>query len=102
VRGGVNGGDGGLVEVSSKGDLFFGGDANAGAPVGSPGQVLLDPQFIIISASGSPPFFSFIDPNPSAGDGFGNTLVVPLDTGTVVVTAPLADFGLGAVDAGAV
>ena len=33
------------------------------------------------------PFAEFVDPNPAAGNQFGNT-VVPLSTGNVVVTAP--------------
>ncbi|MEZ6123937.1 MAG: hypothetical protein R3C49_12260 [Planctomycetaceae bacterium] len=44
-------------------------------------------------------FTEFVDPNPSANNGFG-TEVVPLSTGNVVVTAPFDDAG--GVDAGAV
>ncbi len=42
---------------------------------------------------------SFTDPHPSAGDGFGSTVVV-LKTGNVVITAPQDDTG--GTDAGAV
>jgi Ca2+-binding RTX toxin-like protein len=41
----------------------------------------------------------FLDPNPSTGNGFG-TVVLPLSTGNVVVTAPGDDAG--GTDAGAV
>jgi len=44
-------------------------------------------------------FLSFVDPSPSAGNGFGST-ILPLSTGNVVVTAPLDDAG--GTDAGAV
>ncbi|WP_417385744.1 hypothetical protein [Gimesia sp.] len=43
--------------------------------------------------------YKFIDPNPSAGNGFGDT-VVPLSSGNVVITAPYDDAG--GTDAGAV
>ncbi|MDZ4685484.1 MAG: hypothetical protein SH850_10510, partial [Planctomycetaceae bacterium] len=38
------------------------------------------------------PFLEFVDPNPSANNGFGQTVTV-LSTGNVVVTAPNDDFG---------
>ena len=44
-------------------------------------------------------FAEFVDPNPSADNGFGSE-VVPLSTGNVVVTAPYDDAG--GTDAGAV
>ncbi|KAA0133715.1 hypothetical protein FYZ48_23180 [Gimesia chilikensis] len=44
-------------------------------------------------------FAEFIDPNPSADNGFGDS-VVPLSTGNVVITAPWDDTG--GEDAGAV
>ena len=43
VRGGALGGDGGLVEVSSKGGLDYRGSADRSAPRGRPGHLLLDP-----------------------------------------------------------
>jgi hypothetical protein len=46
-----------------------------------------------------PAFPEFIDPNPSAGNGFG-THIVPLNTGNVVITSPRAD--VGGTDTGAV
>ena len=44
-------------------------------------------------------FLSFVDPNPSAGNGFGTT-ILSLGSGKVAVTAPLDDAG--GTDAGAV
>ncbi len=44
-------------------------------------------------------FSEFVDPNPSADNGFGDT-VVALSTGNVVITAPYDDAG--GTDAGAV
>jgi len=48
ARGGENGGDGGLVEVSGKDLLVFTGTVDAGAALGEPGELLLDPKNIII------------------------------------------------------
>ncbi|MFM7674728.1 MAG: beta strand repeat-containing protein [Synechococcus sp.] len=45
-------GDGGLIEVSGRESLVFGGVADASAPNGAPGSLLLDPKNIIIDASG--------------------------------------------------
>jgi filamentous hemagglutinin family protein len=53
ARGGEQGGDGGFVEVSSKGLLQFLGGAVTDAPMGRAGTVLLDPQSIRIEAIGS-------------------------------------------------
>ncbi|GAB4524225.1 MAG: hypothetical protein Tsb0014_02510 [Pleurocapsa sp.] len=48
ARGGENGGDGGLVEASGKDLLIFTGAVDAGATLGQPGELLLDPKNIII------------------------------------------------------
>ncbi|WP_254939708.1 S-layer family protein [Cyanobium sp. Morenito 9A2] len=48
ARGGALGGDGGVLEVSGKADLVFGGTADASAPAGRPGTLLLDPRNIYI------------------------------------------------------
>lgn len=48
ARGGPQGGNGGRIEVSSKGRVQFGGRADAGAPKGRAGQFLLDPKYIVI------------------------------------------------------
>lgn len=49
VRGGLNGGDGGFVEVSGKNVLEFLGLVDAGAAQGRTGELLLDPTNITIS-----------------------------------------------------
>jgi filamentous hemagglutinin family protein len=53
ASGGANGGDGGFVEVSSKGLLQFLGDAVTDATSGRAGTVLLDPPSIRVEAVGS-------------------------------------------------
>ena len=45
------GGDGGFVETSSRGQLSFTGNVNAGAPRGTAGTLLLDPQDLLISSA---------------------------------------------------
>ncbi len=101
ARGGATSGDGGFIEVSGKENLVFGGMADAGAPNGKPGTLLLDPKFIVIDAAGGGGVASSLlaDPNPGTGDQFG-TRVVVLPNNNVVVTDPLDD--LVASDAGAV
>ncbi len=51
ARGGSQGGDGGFVEVSGKSNLVFKGNVNTSAPLGTPGQLLLDPTNINIGAT---------------------------------------------------
>jgi hypothetical protein len=46
ARGGAEAGDGGRIEVSGKENLVFGGHADAGAPNGRAGMLLLDPKNI--------------------------------------------------------
>lgn len=99
ARGGALGGDGGFIEVSSKGDLAFAGLADAGASHGSAGTLLLDPKNLIIDTAGILPYFELIDPTPNVGDQFGLS-VVPLSTGNVEVSDPFDDFG--GTDGGAV
>jgi filamentous hemagglutinin family protein len=53
ARGGENGGNGGLVEISGKDSLVFTGTVDAGADLGQSGELLLDPRNITISDSGS-------------------------------------------------
>ncbi len=63
AAGGETAGDGGFVEVSSRGVLQFLGDVIASAENGAPGTVLLDPADIVVQRSGSS------DPNASVIDG---------------------------------
>jgi hypothetical protein len=94
ARGGPTGGAGGFIEVSSKGALTYGGSADAGAPAGKAGTLLLDPKNLIISAApaGIAPQYDLIDPHPTAGGGFGGSVTV-LSNGNVVVTNSNDDFG---------
>jgi hypothetical protein len=93
ARGGRAGGPGGLIEVSAKGTVTYGGSADAAAPAGRAGTLLLDPKDLVISNHlGMLPQFSLINPHPTAGGRFG-TRVQPLSTGNVVVTDPNDDLG---------
>ncbi|MGV8842164.1 MAG: filamentous hemagglutinin N-terminal domain-containing protein [Pseudomonas sp.] len=110
ARGGANGGNGGQVEVSSHGDLAFGGLVDASAALGKGGQngrLLLDPKNIDIVASVSGlSILSLPDPTPSASEGFGAAeKVVELMNGNtamnrIVVASQYDD--IGAANAGAV
>lgn len=48
ARGGPEGGDGGNIEISGRQNLSLLGYASAAAPQGSPGEILLDPETILI------------------------------------------------------
>ncbi|HEX2828325.1 MAG TPA: filamentous hemagglutinin N-terminal domain-containing protein [Burkholderiales bacterium] len=100
ARGGAQGGDGGRIEVSGKENLVFGGMADAGAPNGKPGVLLLDPKNIVIDAAGSGPAArDLVDPNLNPDNNFGAGAVV-LANGNIVAPVPTDDFV--AADAGAV
>ena len=75
--GGVNGGNGGFAEVSSKGDLGFGGLADLHAANGESGTLLLDPDSLFLGNIGD---FVFL------GDNFVkvDATVATLNTGTNV------------------
>ncbi len=94
ARGGANGGDGGSIEASGLQATYFGGLADAGAPHGARGTFLLDPLSIIVDASGASTsniLFEFVDPDPAAGNEFGDSILA-LSTGNVVVTSPFDGF----------
>jgi filamentous hemagglutinin family protein len=55
VKGGEINGDGGFVEVSSHYGLNYSGTVNSLAPAGKPGNLLLDPVDITISAAATDP-----------------------------------------------
>ena len=100
VRGGSRSGDGGFIEVSGKENLVFGGTADAGAPNGSPGTLLLDPKYVFVDSAGSGSgTFLLADPNPGAGDQFPAGITA-LPNGNIVATDWRDDFV--ATDGGAV
>lgn len=101
ARGGSERGDGGFIEVSGKEKLSFSGMANAGAPHGARGTLLLDPKNIVIdNNAGGTLVAQGIDPDPeTTGTGdFGHD--VREIGGRLVVTDPLND--VTATDAGAI
>jgi filamentous hemagglutinin family protein len=51
LRGGPLGGDGGLAEISSDGVISLGGTVLASAINGRPGEILLDPQTLVVSGA---------------------------------------------------
>ena len=53
ARGGINGGDGGSVEVSGKQNLAFNGGVDVGAANGANGSILLDPRDLAVVTSGA-------------------------------------------------
>lgn len=67
ARGGAHGGDGGMVEVSSRDQLQMRGSVDLRAPHGATGELLLDPTTITITDAGSG---GSLDGN--AGDGTVN------------------------------
>ncbi len=75
ARGGVNGGDGGLVETSGKDLLIFTGGVDAGAILGKAGTLLLDPKNITITNASSP-LATILNPNLVAGGNFGSSVAI--------------------------
>lgn len=93
AKGGVAGGDGGVLEVSGKEQLTFGGRGDASAPKGTPGSLLLDPKNIVIDATVNAIGYGLtqlVDPNPGVGDQFAQAAVV-LGNLNVVATDPFDD-----------
>ncbi|GLR65643.1 hypothetical protein GCM10010909_03210 [Acidocella aquatica] len=63
AQGGPQGGNGGMVEISSDGVISLGGTVVDTALNGQPGEILLDPQTLIVSSSGtSSGQTTYIDP----------------------------------------
>src|SRR5208283_2719515 len=50
ARGGTLSGDGGMVEISSQGNVGLGGSVDVGASHGSLGSILLDPGTLMVTA----------------------------------------------------
>jgi filamentous hemagglutinin family protein len=67
ARGGDNGGNGGFVDLSSKGQVDLLGTVDAIAPKGSIGKLLIDPQNITIASVGSPDYAGNNNFNDNAG-----------------------------------
>jgi filamentous hemagglutinin family protein len=77
----ARGGDGGFVEVSSRGQLAYSGTTDTRAPKGTTGTLLLDPENLYINANGSPPPF-----DPTASAISASTLVGQLSSTNVVLS----------------
>ena len=109
ARGGPAGGDGGLIETSSKGalDVRAPGRIDASAPRGANGTWLLDPRNVTIAASATTAgAYSGGDPETFAPDDTGDavadvaTITAALDAGVdVIVTTQASPTDTGA-DAG--
>ena len=107
AAGGVQGGDGGQVEVSSHGQLSFGGTVDTGAAKGNNGQLLLDPKDIEIVASagsGGINVLSLLDPTPTANEQFGKTVTELKNNGVGInrILVGSANDPVGGAQAGAV
>src|SRR5207248_265384 len=85
---------GGFIEVSGKGNLADAGTADAGAVAGRAGTLLLDPKNLVIGDApvGLFPQYSLVDPHPTPGGAFGDTVKV-LSNGNLIVTNPADNFG---------
>jgi hypothetical protein len=89
--GGPGGGAGGTLEVSSGGQLDYGGSADAGAPAGPAGTLLLDPRDFVLSATtGVFPQYQLLLP---ASGLSAAVKVIPLSTGNVVIADPASNLG---------
>lgn len=89
ATGGSESGNGGFIEVSSKGFLDYAGSVDLSSASGEKGTLLLDPTDIVISSgsnsnvSGSSPFTPSIDNGPSVLNV--TTLLTALSSGNVIV-----------------
>jgi len=93
AKGGTNSGNGGFVEVSGKQSLTFEGSVDVTAPKGTNGQLLLDPDVVLIGALGTDDA-QLDDGQILAGDGGAVTfnisttkLVQMLNSGNVAIAA---------------
>jgi filamentous hemagglutinin family protein len=89
ATGGAEGGDGGLIEVSSKGVLAFAGTVNLVSVDGANGELLLDPTDIVISddpdsnMNAATPFSPTVDDGPSVLNT--TTLLTALASASITV-----------------
>jgi hypothetical protein len=86
-------GNGGLIEVSGRESLVFGGMADASAPNGVAGSLLLDPKNIIIDSSGVGGFSYSIE-NILLPDGDSNVNLIEtfLSDSRILVNDPSVSF----------
>lgn len=105
ARGGATSGNGGLIEISSAGQDYVGGNTpDVSAPHGTAGTFLLDPHNITIAdtstTGGGLAYFELTNPDPgSSGFGDTNNMIV-LGNGNIVVNNP--DDSFSASSSGAV
>ncbi|MEN9233541.1 MAG: hypothetical protein Q6J74_05565, partial [Gloeomargarita sp. DG02_1_bins_92] len=86
AKGGVNGGNGGFVEVSGKENLDFTGQVDTSAPQGKQGTLLLDPNNIVIVSGIGGNDAQLADGKILFGDSPGATFTI----GTGVLATQLA------------
>lgn len=91
ARGGPQGGDGGLVEVSGKQKLAFGASVDTSAAKGKLGTLLLDPDTINIDTAGTDPY--------SGPIAFADSPGVTLSLNPALLDAQHADIVLEATNA---
>jgi filamentous hemagglutinin family protein len=91
ARGGVQGGDGGFIETSSKDNLQAFGSANASSVSGSRGMWLLDPTDVTITTSASTGgafvggVWTFTTPNPTSSNILNTALNTALAGSAVTI-----------------
>jgi filamentous hemagglutinin family protein len=88
ARGGNQGGDGGLVEVSGAEMLLYRGQADLSAPMGNGGRLLLDPKnlTIISGAGGTCAPDQLFSTSPSASETVSDSSIATILNGGVSVT----------------
>lgn len=102
ARGGPLGGNGGLIEISSKGNLDPGGDVNTMAPFGRQGELFLDPCVVTISAAANSGISAFPPPGYTFSGAAANiSTVAPTTLATFLaasdVTIDASSSGSAAV-----
>ncbi|QVL57085.1 MAG: filamentous hemagglutinin N-terminal domain-containing protein [Simkaniaceae bacterium] len=99
ARGGEEGGNGGLVEISSKKKLEMTGTTDRTAPKGTPGELLTDPSTIIIRKGPRSADTSYIYgtyyPTKGASILDETTLLAQLNSGPVTITTSSTFDGEG-------
>lgn len=98
AKGGAASGDGGFLEVSSKGEVGFWGAADASAPMGAVGMLSLDPKNITISTFGGGGLGSnpltFGTSSTSSQTISPNSITSVLNTGTAVTLQASNDINI--------